>query len=85
MIRKIQGVSEGLIKQIFSMMNYDNLRVEASSNKDGTFYIFPEQGGLILKSINKVSYKKMMEFIPSYFRNIMMSPNSLIDQFLGVF
>ena len=84
-IRKIQGIDEALIKQIFSMMNLDNLRVVATPNKDGTFYVFPSQGGVILKSISRVSYKKMMEFIPSYFRNIMMSPNSLIAPILGVF
>jgi hypothetical protein len=57
MIRRIQNVSEGLIKNAFSMENYANLSVAVSATKGGSFYIKPEQGGIIIQSINKASYK----------------------------
>lgn len=56
-IRKIQNVDEHLIKMIFSMQNLENLTVEVSLTKGGTFYVKPQQGGLLIKSISKTSYK----------------------------
>jgi hypothetical protein len=57
MIRRIQNVSETLIKNAFSQENLENIQVSVSPNKGGSFYIKPEQGGLIIQSINKASFK----------------------------
>lgn len=48
MIRRIQNVSEALVKKAFSMENYANLEVAVSATKGGSFYIKPEQGGIII-------------------------------------
>jgi hypothetical protein len=48
MIRRIQNVSETLIKNAFSLENLENISVSVSQTKGGSFYIKPEQGGLII-------------------------------------
>lgn len=48
MIRRIQNVSEALVKRAFSMENLANISVSVSSTKGGSFYIKPEQGGIII-------------------------------------
>jgi len=42
MIRRIQNVSEALVKKAFSMENYANLSVTVSPTKGDSFYIKPE-------------------------------------------
>ena len=42
MIRRIQNVSETLIKNAFSMENLENISVSVAQNKGGNFYIKPE-------------------------------------------
>lgn len=59
MIRKIQNISELLISEAFSTENMDNITVSVAQNKGGSFFIKPEQGGLIIQSINKASYRLM--------------------------
>ena len=58
-LRKINHIEEDLIKKIFSPENLENMRIEVSSTKGGMFYVFPRQGGLVLKSIQKASYKEL--------------------------
>lgn len=58
-LRKINNIDEDLMKKIFSPENIQNLRVEVSATKGGMFYVFPQQGGLVLKSIQKASYKEL--------------------------
>lgn len=40
-IRKINNIDEDLLKKVFNMDNYENLRVDVSSAKGGIFYVFP--------------------------------------------
>eukprot|EP00347_Sterkiella_histriomuscorum_P012367 403368858 len=84
-IRKINNIDEETLKLIFSMENIDNLKVDVSSTKGGVFYIFPEQGGLVLKSISKASYKEMQDFIPDYYKHILMNPHTKLTPVLGVY
>ncbi|CDW83708.1 phosphatidylinositol-4-phosphate 5-kinase [Stylonychia lemnae] len=84
-IRQIQNIDERLIKQIFSIQNLENLVVDASLTKGGSFYVKPLQGGLIIKSINKAGYKLMQDFLPDYFRYTLMNPSTHLSPILGVF
>lgn len=84
-IRKINNIDEDLLKKIFNPDNIDNLKVDVSSTKGGIFYIFPSQGGIVLKSISKASYKEMQEFIPDYYKHILMNPHTKITPILGVY
>jgi hypothetical protein len=40
------------------MENLENLKMDVSSTKGGMFYVFPKQGGIVLKSMPKGSYKE---------------------------
>ncbi|CDW74551.1 phosphatidylinositol-4-phosphate 5-kinase [Stylonychia lemnae] len=84
-IRKINNIDETLIKKIFSLDNIHNLKVDVSQTKGGMFYIFPLDGGIILKSISKASYKQLQEFIPDYYKHTLMNPNTKISPILGVY
>ncbi len=85
MIRKIQNVSETLIKQAFSEENLENISISVSQNKGGNFYIKPEQGGLIIQSINKAQYKLIQNFLPEYYKYLLMNPSTHLTPILGVF
>lgn len=67
------------------MENLDNLSVSVSSTKGGSFYIKPEQGGFIIQSINKASYKLIQNFLPDYYKYLLMNPNTHISPILGAF
>jgi hypothetical protein len=84
-IRKIQNVSEELISKAFSPLNIDNISIGVSQNKGGCFFIKPEQGGLIIQSIHKKSYKRMIKFLPEYYKYILMNPNTHLIPILGVY
>jgi hypothetical protein len=47
--------------------------------------VFPEQGSLVLKSITNASYKVIQEFIPDYYRHILMNPHTILTPILGVY
>jgi hypothetical protein len=85
MIRRIQNVSETLIKNAFSQENLENIQVSVSPNKGGSFYIKPEQGGLIIQSINKASFKLIQNFLPEYYKYLLMNPNTHLIPILGVY
>ena len=85
MIRRIQNVSETLIKNAFSQENLENIQVSVSPTKGGSFYIKPEQGGLIIQSINKASYKLIQSFLPEYYKYLLMNPNTHLIPILGVY
>ena len=84
-IRKINSLHEKTLKLIFSQENLEKLHVRVSSAKGGQFYIFPEQGGLILKSITNHSYKALQDLLPKYFKHILMNPTTLITPILGAY
>lgn len=48
MIRRIQNVPESLVKRAFSPENLENITVSVSQTKGGSFYVKPEQGGIII-------------------------------------
>lgn len=85
MIRKIQNVSELLVSQAFSPDNLANISVSVSQNKGGSFFIKPEQGGLIIQSINKGSYRLMQQFLPEYYKYMLMNPQTHLIPILGVY
>lgn len=85
MIRRIQNVSEELVKSAFSQENLQNLYVSVTRTKGGSFFIKPEQGGLIIQSVNKGSYKLIQKFLPDYYKYLLMNPNTHISPILGVF
>jgi hypothetical protein len=85
MIRRIQNISESLIKNAFSMENLENISVSVSQNKGGNFYIKPEQGGLIIQSINKASFKLIQSFLPDYYKYLLMNPSTHLTPILGVY
>ena len=85
MIRRIQNVSETLIKNAFSQENLENIQVSVTPTKGGSFYIKPEQGGLIIQSINKASYKLIQSFLPEYYKYLLMNPNTHLIPILGVY
>ena len=78
-------MDDKLIKRIFSFENLDNLHVAVTHSKGGSFVIKPDQGGLILKSINKSRYRLIQEFLPDYYRYQLMNPNTYITPILGVY
>ena len=78
-------MSETLVKRAFSMENLENLSVSVSPTKGGSFYIKPEQGGIIIQSINKASYKLIQQFLPDYYKYLLMNPNTHISPILGAF
>lgn len=67
------------------MENLENLSVSVSPTKGGSFYIKPEQGGIIIQSINKASYKLIQQFLPDYYKYLLMNPNTHISPILGAF
>ncbi len=84
-IRKIQNIDDKLIKKIFSFDNIQKLNVDVSSTKGGSFYIKPEQGGLIVTSITRASYRMIQQFLPDYYRYLLMNPNTYITPIVGVY
>jgi hypothetical protein len=67
------------------MENLANITVSVSQTKGGSFLIKPEQGGIIIQSVNKASYKLMQQFLPEYYKFLLMNPNTHITPILGVF
>lgn len=84
-LRRINNIDEDLVKKVFSPENIDNLRVDVSSSKGGLFYVFPEQGGMLLKSVQKASYKELQDFLPDYYRHCLMNPSTKIMPVLGAY
>ena len=59
--------------------------MSVSPNKGGSFYIKPEQGGLIIQSIIKASFKLIQNFLPEYYKYLLMNPNTHLIPILGVY
>lgn len=59
--------------------------MDVSHTKGGCFYIRPLQGGIFIKSMSKAGYKLMQDFLPDYYRYILMNPNTHLSPCLGVF
>lgn len=85
MIRRIQNVPESLVKRAFSPENLENITVSVSQTKGGSFYVKPEQGGIIIQSVNKASYKLIQGFLADYYKYLLMNPNTHITPILGVY
>lgn len=84
-IRKMNNISEKLIRTLISYDNLASLKIDISEGKGDTFFVTPEQGGIILKSINKAEHTIMQGFIADYFKYILMNPNTYLVPLLGVF
>jgi hypothetical protein len=84
-IRQIQNIDEKLIKVLFSQENLQNLAVEVAVTKGGSFYVKPAQGGIFIKSMTKAGYKLMQDFLPDYYRYLLMNPNTHLSPILGAF
>jgi hypothetical protein len=52
----MNNISEKLLRQLFNRENMPNIRVNVSEGTAGTFFLIPEQGGVLVKSINKAEY-----------------------------
>jgi uncharacterized protein (DUF779 family) len=55
-VRKMNNIDEKFVKQVFSFDNLQNLIVDVSEGRGGSFFIKPKQGGIILKQITKAEY-----------------------------
>lgn len=67
------------------MENISNISISVSTTKGGSFYVKPEQGGIIIQSINKAAYRLIQQFLPEYYKYLLMNPNTHISPILGVY
>lgn len=81
----MHNISEKLIRTLLSYDNIANIKVNVSEGTGGTFFLTPEQGGITLKSINKAEYTILQDFVPNYFKYILMNPHTYLVPLLGVF
>ena len=56
-----------------------------SDSKGGTFVIKPKGGVVFLRSMTKADFMIFQNFLPDYYKYILMNPNTYLAPILGVY
>ena len=86
-LRSLHSVDDNDITSLFSVSNLlkGKLSVKLQSGKGGAFFVFPENGSYIIKSINKEEYKVMKTILPDLYMHYLSYPSSFINPMYGCY
>jgi hypothetical protein len=86
-LRSLHCVDENDLTNLFSVSNLlkGKLRVKLQSGKGGAFFVFPEEGNYLIKSINAQEYEVMKEILPELYMHFLRYPSSFINSIYGCY
>jgi len=86
-LRSLHCVDENDLTNLFSVSNLlkKKLRVKLQSGKGGAFFVFPEEGSYLIKSINAQEYEVMKEILPELYMHFLRYPSSFINSIYGCY
>ena len=86
-LRRLHSLDENDIINLFSVSNLlkGKLRVKLQSGKGGAFFLFPENGNYLIKSINSQEYQVMKEILPDFYMHYLKYPSSFINPIYGCY
>eukprot|EP01022_Parablepharisma_sp_SALTPOND_P032083 TRINITY_DN827_c0_g1_i2.p1 TRINITY_DN827_c0_g1~~TRINITY_DN827_c0_g1_i2.p1 ORF type:complete len:1944 (+),score=85.16 TRINITY_DN827_c0_g1_i2:3283-9114(+) len=86
-LRNLHSVDENDIISLFSVSNLlqKKLRVKLQSGKGGAFFVFPEDGRYLIKSINEEEYGVTKTILPDLYMHYLSYPSSFINPIYGCY
>eukprot|EP00826_Nyctotherus_ovalis_P011048 TRINITY_DN12885_c0_g1_i13.p1 TRINITY_DN12885_c0_g1~~TRINITY_DN12885_c0_g1_i13.p1 ORF type:complete len:413 (+),score=134.98 TRINITY_DN12885_c0_g1_i13:1472-2710(+) len=86
-LRSLHCVDENDLTNLFSVSNLlkEKLKVKLQSGKGGAFFVFPEEGAYLIKSINGQEYEVMKEILPELYIHFLKYPSSFINPIYGCY
>ena len=86
-LRNLHNVDEDDIMTLFSVGNLTSkkLKVKLQSGKGGAFFVFPETGKYLIKSINEEEYEVMKNILADLYMHYLTYPASFINPIYGCY
>jgi hypothetical protein len=86
-LRSLHSVDDNDITSLFSISNLlkGKLRVKLQSGKGGSFFVFPENGPFIIKSINRGEYDVTKTILADLYMHYLSYPSSFINPIYGCY
>ncbi len=86
-LRSLHNVNENDIMSLFSVTNLvkNKLKVVLQSGKGGSFFVIPENGKYLIKSINEGEYRVMKTILADLYVHYLAYPASYIDPIYGCY
>ena len=86
-LRNLHSIDENDIITLFSVSNLlqKKLKVKLQSGKGGAFFVFPENGRYLIKSINEEEYGVMKTILADLYMHYLSYPTSFINPIYGCY
>jgi hypothetical protein len=86
-LRILHNIADTDIKNLFSIKNLNagKLKVKLQSGKGGAFFVKPEEGKFLLKSINEEEYEVVKTILADLYMHYLTYDNSYINPIYGCY